>query len=559
MIKSGNIMTGMVRAALALALILTALSAPRSVQAAPPDPANGDPVLEAMRAELERSKSSLKLEGMAAPYYIDYRVTDMDQYAAEASFGALVSEVRAHLRFVRVVVRVGDYKQDSFFGQGEGSLEIMPVDNDLLALRHAIWLATDKAYKAATEALSEKQAQLKQFTIGQPVDDFAHAETVTSVEPLARLDFDPEPWLKMLRDGSDRYKSDSQIESLGSSLRFSCVNRYFVNSEGTVVRSGQTLYEVQINMSTQAVDGMRLDRGHSFVATSVRELPSEKVFLDENNTLLATLKQLREAPVVEGEYRGPVLFSADAAASVFSDLVGDNVLGLKPDLGQPARTKGAYATSYRARILPDFLSVIDDPTLAEVNGESLLGKYTIDDEGVKAAPVTVVQNGKLINYLIGRAPIRDFPTSNGHGRARLPENRPGPNVGNLIVRSSEPLSNDALRKRLVEICQQRDLAFGYYVDTFGPRLTPRLLYKVWAKDGHEELVRGGTFGELDQRSLRNDLIAAGDTVYVDNQPLNVPHSIVSPAILFDELEVKPANLNKEKLPEYPAPAVGTDK
>ncbi len=558
MMKRVRIRAVTMRTAIAVALILTALGVLRPAQAAPIDPANGDPVLEAMRTELERSKSSLKLEGMAAPYYIDYRVTDMDAYTAEASFGALVSNLRAHLRFVRVLVRVGDYKQDSFFGQGEGSLEIMPVDNDLLTLRHSIWLATDKAYKAATEALAEKQAQLKQFTVDQPVDDFAHAEPVVSVEPLARLDFDPEPWLKMLRDGSARYKTDPQIESLGSSLRFSCVNRYFVNSEGTVVRSGQTVYELRVDMSTQAADGMRLDRGHSFVATRMKELPSEQMFLDETNSLLTTLKELRKAPVVQDEYRGPVLFSADAAASVFSDLVGDNVLGWKPDLGQPARTKGAYATSYKARILPDFLSVIDDPTLAEVNGESLLGNYTIDDEGVKAAPVTVVENGKLINYLIGRAPIRDFPASNGHGRAKLPENHPGPSLGNLIVRSSEPMSDDALRKKLVEICQQRELAFGYYVETFGPRLTPRLLYRVWAKDGHQELVRGGTFGELDQRSLRNDIIAAGDTVYVDNRSVNTPHSIVSPAVLFDELEVKPANLNKDKLPEYSAPAVGRD-
>jgi len=555
MIRRVKVKTAMIRTAMAVAFGLTVLSVSRPAYAAPTDPATSDPVLEAMRTELERSKTSLKLEGMAAPYYIDYRVTDMDAYAAEASFGALVSNVGAHLRFVRVVVRVGDYKQDSFFGQGEGSLEIMPVDNDLLTLRHAIWLATDKAYKAATEALSEKQAQLKQFTVDQPVDDFAHAEPVISIEPLAKLDFDHGPWLKMLRDGSARYKSDPLIESLGASLRFSCVNRYFVNSEGTAVRNGQTLYEMQVNMSTQAMDGMRLDRGHSFIATRMKELPSEQTFLDEVSSLLATLKELRDAPVVQDEYRGPVLFSADAAAGVFSDLVGDHVLGVKPDLGQPARTKGAYATSYKVRILPDFISVVDDPTLAEVNGESLLGAYTIDDEGVKASPVTVVENGKLINYLIGRSPIRDFPASNGHGRAKLPENHPGPSLGNLIVRSSEPQSKEALRKKLVEICQQRDLPFGYYVETFGPRLTPRLLYKVWAKDGHQELVRGATFGELDQRSLRNNLIAAGDAVYVDNRPLNIPHSIVSPAILFDELEVKPANLNKEKLPEYAAPAV----
>jgi predicted Zn-dependent protease len=165
----------------------------------------------------------------------------------------------------------------------------------------------------------------------------------------------------------------------------------------------------------------------------------------------------------------------------------------------------------------------------------------------------VIENGKLVNYVLGRQPIRDFPKSNGHGRARIPWNNPGPSLGNLIVRSSEPLSRDDLRKKLIELCQQRDLPFGYYVETLGPQRTPRLLYKVWVKDGHEELVRGATFGDLDTRSLRNDIVAAGDDVYVSNQTLSIPHSIVNPSILFDELEVKRANRNKEKLPEYPAP------
>ena len=516
-----------------------------------------DPVLQAMRTELDRSKSALKLEGMAAPYYIDYRVIDMDAYAAEAAFGALRNEVHARFRFLRVVVRVGDYKQDSFFGQGQGAMDFMPLDDDVVALRHQIWLATDNAYKAATESLTAKQSQLKQYTVDQPVDDFARAEPVFEIGPLAKLDFDPQPWNKMLQDASAMYKTDPQIESFDSALNFAAVTRYFVTSEGTVVRSGQTVYDMRIAGTTQAADGMRLDRSHQYSVTDIKDLPSEATLLTDTTKLLATFKQLRDAPIADEEYRGPVLFSADAASTVFSDLVGDNILGLKPDLGQPARTKGAFATSYKSRVLPDFLSVVDDPTLASMNGQSLMGKYEVDDDGVKAMPVSVIEHGKLVNYLMGREPIRDFPASNGHGRARLPQNSPGPSLGNMIVRASESSSPAELKKKLIELCQQRELPYGYYVETLGPQRTPRLLYKVWAKDGHEELVRGAAFGDLDTRTLRNDLIAAGNDTKVENHPLNIPHSVVNPSILFDELEVKRANANKDKLPEYPAPAVAS--
>jgi hypothetical protein len=328
-----------------------------------------------------------------------------------------------------------------------------------------------------------------------------------------------------------------------------------MNSEGTVVRSGEGSYDMSVALTTQSADGMRLDRSHSDVVGSLKELPSEEKFINYASELAGTLKQLRNAPVVDEEYRGPVMFSADAASQLFADFVGENVLGVKPDLGQPARTRGEWATSYKSRVLPDFISVDDDPTVSEVKGQSLLGHYDIDDEGVRAQKVPLVEHGKLMNYVIGREPIRDFPKSNGHGRARLMAVGQGAGLGNLIVHTAEPLSREKLKQKLMDLCRQRELPYGYYVETMGPQRSPRLLFKVDAKDGHEELVRGAAFGDLDSRALRNDLIAAGDDVNVENRVLNVPHSIVNPSILFDELEVKRANTSKDKLPEYPAPTV----
>jgi len=512
-----------------------------------------DPVLRAMQKELERSKSQLKLEQMASPYYIDYRVVDMDGYTAEAAFGALRTNLRTRFRFVRVVVRVGDYKQDSFFGRGEGVTDYMPLDDDELALRHHLWLATDTAYKAATEAFAAKQAQLKQLTIDHPVDDFAPAEPVQFIGPLVKLDVDPGLWLKTLQDASALYKTDPQLESIDSSLQFQAVNRFFVNSEGTVVRSGQASYQASIAVSTQAADGMQLQRSRAYAVRDSKELPTAEEFLARTTELLSTLKDLRAAPVGDEEYHGPVLFSADAASTVFADLVGENILGLKPRLGQPARTRGAFASSYKSRVLPDFLSVVDDPTLASLNGKSLLGSYEVDDEGVRAMRVPVIEKGKLVNYLLGREPIMDFPASNGHGRARMPFNSPGPSLGNMLVSSSEPVPREELKKKLLELCEQRGLPYGYYVETMAGVSVPRLLYKVWVKDGHEELVRGAVFADLDARALRNDLVAAGSDLNIENRALNVPHSIVTPSILFDELEVKRQDIQKSKLPEYPAP------
>jgi len=549
-------------AAIFLLLLVTAAFA----QTGKPASANDDPVLRAMQEELDRSKASLKLENIAAPYYIEYRVLDIDEYSAEAAFGALRGSVRSHIRYLRVAVRVGDYKQDGYFGQGDGALnmlDFMPLDDDVLAMRHQLWLATDRAYRAAAQVLAAKQAQLKQLSIDQPVDDFSPADPVQSLGALAKLEVDPAPWNKMLQDASDVYKSDPQIEVSEANLSFQAVNQYFVNSEGTVVRSGRTLYQMHISAVAQAADGMSLQRNNAFVVTSMKELPTADEFVGRARKIAGTLKDLREAPLVDEEYRGPVLFSADASATVFADLIGENVLGRRPELGKNARTTGAFATSYKSRVLPEFISVVADPTLASYHGQSLVGHYEIDDEGVPAQRVSLIEKGTLVNYLIGREPIRDFPKSNGHARSRMPSGLPTqipasplPHNSNLIVTSSDPLSKDALKSKFLDLCRQRDLPYCYSVETFGPKLTPRLLYKVWTKDGHEELVRGGSFGDLDTRALRSDLVATGDDFYVDNHPVNAPHSIVAPSILFDELEVKRANVNKDKLPEYPAPTLG---
>jgi TldD protein len=515
-----------------------------------------DVVLRALREEMDRSKAKLKMDNVAAPYYIEYRVTEIDQLDASAVFGALRGQERGRGRLLRVVVRVGDYKQDSFFGTGEGTIDLIPSDDDVFAIRHRIWLATDRAYKSATEALTAKQAALRQLKVDEPVDDFAQASPVESIEPLAHFPSDDlTPWLHLLEEASGEYRTDKDLENFETSLRFTIQNRYFLNSEGTVSRSGHANYAIFIAGSTQAADGMLLQRSHADEGNSLKELPTREQFLDTTKKILETLKLLRDAPVVDEEYRGPVLFSNDAAATVVTELVEPNILGGKPKLGENARTTGRWSSSYKSRVLPDFINVFDDPTINTISSKRLFGNYTLDDEGVKAQRVSLIEKGQLVSYLIGRQPIRDFPVSNGHGRA-APAGSPAPRPGNLILQSTDPQPDATLKAKLIELCKKRDLPYGLYVETMGSRLEPRLLYRVWTKDGREELVRGAVFGDLDVRSLRSDLIAVGTLPDVDDRSEPVWFSVASPALLFDELQVKRTQAAKQKLPEYPAPALG---
>jgi TldD protein len=552
--------TGMAMAAL-LALNVTpnraasegSKPAPDAAMEAAHAAAKGDGLLEGLLTELDRSKAQLKMDQVQAPYYVEYRVNELEEFDAEAAYGALRENQRIHGRVLRVVVRIGDYKQDSYFGRGQGESSFLPLDDDPIALRHQIWLATDEAYKAAGQALAEKQAAMKQFSADpNPVDDFAKAPQMIDVEPTTSLKIDEAGWRKTLEDVTSLYKQYPDVQSVTASAKFSAINEYLVNSEGTVTRGGKTTYFVQLSSSAQAADGMRLSRNPAFMVARREELPTREALMGEAKKMLETVVALRQAPIVEEEYRGPVLFAADAADDIVASLIGQNVLGQKPQLGKPNRTTGAFATSYKTRVLPNFLTIVDDPTLKDFQGKSLVGSYEVDSEGVKAQAVNTIENGMLANYLIGRVPIRDFSTSNGHGRAAL-GSFPGPSLGVLLVKSSEAQSAEELKKRVIQMVADQGKEYGYRVETLGPGNAPRLLYRVYAKDGHEELVRGAVFNELDIRAIRNDLIAVGNDPLVSNRAGGAPTTIISPSLLFGELEVKRADTSKDKLPDYPAP------
>ncbi|MGA7914097.1 MAG: TldD/PmbA family protein [Candidatus Acidiferrales bacterium] len=514
---------------------------------------SADAILQAMREELDRSKAQLKMDNVAAPYYIEYRLSDVDQFDAEAAFGALRQDQRIHARSLRVVVRVGDYKQDSYFGPGTGVVSFAPLGDDPIALRRELWIATDRAYKSASEALASKKALLSQYTADQPFDDFARAPALQMIEPLVHLDFQPAPWKEAIEKATDLYRSDAKIESLNAFLRFRAVNQYFVNTEGTSTRQGYAMYSLNLSAGTQADDGMEVGRSPYYVASTAAELPSQEKLLADTAKMLQTLKTLREAPMVEEDYRGPVLFSNDAASDILDSMIGDNVLGIRPKPGASARTVGEFSSNYKGRVLPTFLSVVDDPTMKTFQGKSLVGSYEIDEEGVRVAPLAVIKDGMLVDYLMGRQPIRDLGDSNGHGRA-APGQPPSPSIGNLILQAKETSSPDELKKKLMEMCKQENKPYGYYAETLVGN-NPRLLYRVYVSDGHEELVRGAVFDELDTRTLRNDLVAAGNDPLVSNREGMVPTTVISPSILFDELEVKRNDQKNAKLPEYPPPAL----
>ena len=526
-----------------------------------PQPA--DPILTAMQQELAREKSDLVIPGMLRPYFIQYRLEDIHTYDAIASYGALTRETESHQRVVRVEVRIGSEASDSSSARGDGSLELAPADGDPAALKYALWSATDDAYKNALRAYATKQAALKTFQSAPTANDFTPAKAVTLVEPLAILSIDRDDWKHRLIEASGLFATSPETRSFAEAVQYSSasisalvVNRYTVNTDGTVLRHGYSGYTEGVSVGGQADDGMNLGRSNGSVATTAAGLESDAALNKRVIDDLISFNELRHAPVVEAEdYHGPVLFSGDASAEVFNRLFVPSVEADRPDIGTSARMQGAYQSSYKTPILPTFLSVIDDPTLRSFEGHALLGAYKVDDEGVPVEPVDIVVHGKLMNYLVGRQPVKDFPESNGHGRAALGQSAHS-RAGVIIIKSSDPLSAEALRAKLVALAKEqgRDV---YSVETLSGELAPRMLYRV-SPDGKRTLVRGAVFDELDQRAIRSGILAAGGKPYIEQQVGPVPATTIAPELLFADITVKRANEEQQKVPYYPPPAQPKD-
>jgi TldD protein len=545
-----------------MGLFAACLSAPMFATEPTRADAEKDPVLKGMLDEMDRSMSQLQLKGFAKPFFIQYRIEDVTEYSTRAEFGASEGSQTAHQRIARVTVRVGDYKADSSGGRGDGALELAALDNDPIALRSALWTATDQAYKSALAAYAQKQAALKQVQTPPQAEDFSHEKPLVSLAAPAELKVDGDAWTRRTALVSGLYRQDPPAKPGDGNVQYSnavfeghATTIWLVTSEGTIVRKASEFYQEALGVGTQAQDGMRLDRSYASTGTSLKDLDSQDVFEKKAQGLIASLAELRKAPLVEEEYHGPLLISADADVDMMRALLAGGVTATRPRLGTEARTNGPFASSLHAPVMSESMDVVDDPLLKSFNGKGLVGAYDVDDEGVPAQTVKLVTAGRLENYLLGREPVRDFPESNGHGRAGITGGA-RPSISVLKVSAREGLSDEDLNKKLLALAKDRGLKIVYFVQTMGGEMSPRLLYRVSADGdnvGKRELVRGAVLDDVDQRALRSSVAAEGKDLFMANFNADVPVTVMAPALLLEDATVRRANAKNDKLPFYPPP------
>ena len=584
-------------------------------------PSDNDHTLQAMRDEMARAKTRLELkipniDQPVRPYFVQYRLLDLEVREVVAEFGALLSSTQTRNRFMDVDARVGSYKLDSSnFVSDEGFRGFIGptgqvgIDRDYDSLRQDLWIATDQAFKEAVETYSRKQAYLSSLARQSDIDDFAKAEPVQLIEPRETPDWTSRNWDQEARDTSATLRAFSEIHESRVTYYLVYATEYLLTSEGTEIRQNRHFAAIEAGMSTFAADGVPLNHFYATYATRPADLPGVETVRKGLNVTGTELMTLRAAPTAQ-DYTGPVLFEARAAAPLLAQVLGPAVNGARPPISfSPVMEqmlgnlggKSDWVGRLGARVLPASVSLVDDPGAKDFHGMALIGGYAVDNEGVRAQKVTLVDSGNLKNELMSRRPGPDFNESNGHGRAAF-LNDAKPTMSNLLFSSAETLPAADLKKKFLDSCRAEKLNYCLVVREMdnpvisllhqedfsellasygggagnGDRL-PLVVYRVYPETGREEVIRGARVIGLNTRALRN-LTGIGNDNFVYNYmqsqnngfagtalgafgsaQVGLPASVVAPSLLFDELEVRGARGEAKRLPLLPPPPMSPAK
>jgi len=575
-------------------LLLAVMSAvgpsPRATEAPPAVRVNDGAVKTALQDELARSMADLQLGDEPRPYYLAYTVSDLDQATVNATLGAVTAAHGYRGRVLRTDVRVGDASFDNTNFEGGARVETIPFEDDYAALRRELWLRTDEAYKGALETLARKRsAAAGQAGAGEDegtVGDFSKDAAAHLEVPFPSGAADPEALRDTARKLSALLAEFPEIQTSRVSATYAIVRRRFVSSEGAFVDDHQRTTRIDVIADTQAADGMKLRSFVPFTALTPAGLPPLAQMEKAVRAMAKELVAMRTAPVATSG-AGAVLFEGLAAPQLVKQLLGDQIAGTPPPKTAQAGSdegndQSALAGKLGQKVAAPVVSAADDPLLAGgPGGAPLFGAYKVDDEGVPAQRVSVVEHGVLKSLLMSRTPRKEIAHSNGHARAPRFAS-PRARVGTLVVSGAHPLPRPALLQELGKIAKSGGvttyvvrlldeetlpgsegddlsalLSFG--LGSHGPpAVRPLVVYSL--DHGKETLVRGVLLENLLPRSLK-DITAVGADPTVDNYLeggggfSGVPSTIISPPLLVSDVDIRRQSGRNRKPPLYPSPLV----
>ncbi len=529
--------------------------------------ASEDLVLETAIEETNRIYDFLQTQEKPA-YWIGVGIHEIQNLLLQASNGANSTPDLEHRRHLDIDLRVGDYQLDNTHSIIDGSYfeepthfdYRFPISNDEKSITDALYFGLDDAYRASLRRLIKIESNSNLKVEREDLSaDFSRSDPISHLEDFSSL-YAPIPeWQPILEQCSLQFTEQEAILDSMVSLNAQQTIRWFISTEGTQVREVRSHYRLSVMSRTIAEDGMKLMSYEYLDFYAPKSIDLTKTCNKLANISIEKINSLREAPLIE-PYVAPAILHGRAAAVFFHEILGHRVEGSRFKDENDGQT---LTDKIGEQIFPEFIQIADDPTITNYAGQDLSGHYRIDDEGVEAQRVQIVENGELKQFLMSRSPIEGFEHSNGHGR-RESGSAPVARQGNLFVSSSKSVSYPELKKLLLEEIKNQNKEFGLIFDdisggfTFTGRTTPNsyvvkpvTVWKVYP-DGREELVRGVDMIGTPLLTFSR-ILATSDREQVFNGSCGaesgwVPVSGIAPDILVKEVEVQRRQKSNDRPP-----------
>ncbi|MBI4376049.1 MAG: TldD/PmbA family protein [Elusimicrobia bacterium] len=531
-----------------------------------PARASDEAAFSQMQAEMKRSMTSLRQKPFGPPYFLAYRLVDERRLEVNGYFGDLLNEYDDSARTLFVELRYGDRHFDNTELAFQGWHSAAPLENR--ALRQSLWSLTDAAYKSAVAGYLEKKARRMVDFVQQPLDDFSiePATAHARAQPPARFDHDRAR--SLVQRVSKVFLEFPEIQDSRASLRLRGSRRLLLTSEGTRIATPEEHVPGSLALTavTRSDDGMRLEQQESWSIRDLEDLPAVEALEAKARDMARTLAVLRHAPI-QAPMAAPAILDPEFTGVLFHEALGHKLEGQRQ---REPRQSQVFRDLIGKRIIPEFLSLWDDPTLAQFRGVPLHGHYEFDSEGVAARPVVLVDKGILINFLMSRWPLKGFPRSNGHGRSDALL-RPTGRMANLVVQAEDPISRPELENRLLDLIRRAGKAYGFWLvgaqggDNPNTReapqtleVRPRLVYRVDGSTGRKTLVRGASMVGTPLVVL-NRIVAAADDSALSNyfscgaESGFVPVAQIAPSVLVSEVELQRLPEDRARPPLLPSP------
>ena len=536
-------------------------------------------IIGAMKKELQRSMKKLKMEEFESPYFMSYWIKEEHSISISGKFGSVTSNSERKRRSVYVEVRVGDYEFDnterksgrydfSSFGLIPMSSYTVPLEDDEISIRSVLWYLTDMKYKEALDNYLKKKGE-KIFSVEEEhIDDFSREDKYIYYSEQKKLELEKDKWLKIVRDITDYLGKIEGLYESNMNVSGEKVVDYFVNSEDSEIADEYINYSVNISAKIKSEDGMSIENFRNYKVTEYDEIPDYEKLKKDVEMMVDELLQLQKADEMK-PYTGPAILDPSVTGVIFHEAIGHRLEGERQKREESGQT---FKDKIGEKIVPEFLTIIDDPTLRRFNGESLFGYCKFDDEGIPAQKVVLIENGILKNYLLSRTPIKGFSKSNGHGRSDGSpfQGDPVGRMSTFIIKSKKEFNYDELKSKLIEECKKQDKPYGFIIkkaiggETYTQRggmqafkESPILVYVVDVDSGEEKLVRGVEIVGTPLTSI-NKMIASSTEYEVYNGYCSaesgvIPVSTIAPWILTSEVELQKSSSRKSKPPILPSP------